>query len=94
MIRKCSLKSLEREKYFSKQIHSFDTPLLISSKLLRKRGCGQVDIASIHGRVENMISIFEVKSSGSVSYSQRKRLFNTCALLTGILKVNTKIRVL
>ena len=76
-------KGEELECFFSRKIHGKkeQVPLLVSSLLLRRYGAGQVDIGII---MKNIIMLYEVKTSGFVSWKQIKRLNKACELLSHI----------
>ena len=67
------------ETQFSSKFHSEGIPLLVSSKFLRRRGCGQVDLAIIK---KTKTVVAECKSGErGPSVGQRKRLLNSCNFL-------------
>ncbi len=69
-------KSLELKK--SIQIHGESIPILICPTMLRRIGCGQVDICGIYKlNSEFVIKIFEVKSAGVVTRAQHQRLYQS-----------------
>lgn len=71
-------KGLKLELLKSKEVHQESIPLLICPTMLRRIGCGQVDICGIYKyRSEYLIRIFEVKSHGLISEQQRRRLFHS-----------------
>jgi len=90
-----SSSGLKKELFHSQIIHAQNIPLLISSRVLRSRNLGQVDIASINSKKE--IEIFEVKSSeqgAHLSTFQYRRLHGSLLFLTLIFKMSGRLRVL
>uniref|UniRef100_UPI003715EFB9 hypothetical protein n=1 Tax=Halobacteriovorax sp. XZX-2 TaxID=3157721 RepID=UPI003715EFB9 len=79
--------SLELRK--SRLVHSESVPLLVCSTMLRRHGCGQVDIAGIYKlNGEFLIKLFEVKSSGFMSESQRLRLLNSAHFISSYFEIS------
>lgn len=90
-----SSSGLKKELFHSQIIHSKNVPLLISSRVLRARNLGQVDIASINSKKE--IEIFEVKSSDQgahLSAFQYRRLHGSLLFLTLIFKMSGRLKIL
>lgn len=78
---------LEAKK--SAQLHLAAIPVLVSPKLLRTYGCGQVDLV-IYER--KSIKIFEVKSHPmSVSMGQRIRLQKSADFIAQVMSSNAHI---
>ena len=86
-------KGLINEVIASREIHDEGTPLLVSAKILRKNGCGQIDLARIK---PDLIEIFEIKSnevsSQFLNFRQRARLFKTSELIGTLFNRNVIIR--
>lgn len=79
--------SLEIEK--SRIVHRESVPLLICPTMLRRLGCGQVDIAGIYKyNGEYLIRVFEVKSSGFMSHSQKQRLLNSAHFISSYFEIS------
>ncbi len=76
------------EKIASKKYHQKYRALLISSKLLRRLNCGQVDIAYVDKNFET--TLVEVKSNRSIGVfkEQRKRLKRTQDYLSKLFNRN------
>lgn len=81
------------ESFYSKKIKPDHIPLLISSKLLRQRGCGQVDLASFDPR-RRWAYLYEVKSFGLVNASQKKRLRSSASFVGTLLNSRATCRLL
>lgn len=69
--------------------HRLGVPLLISSRFLRKRACGQVDVALLTPAVPKArgapsLYLFECKSGRLVKQPQRRRLDNSARLLSAL----------
>lgn len=90
-----SKKGLEKERLLSFKLHQKYTPLLISSQLLRRLGCGQIDISYVSN---NELVIVESKSSGvgvsSMGKVQLKRLERSVALLSSLLSMPVKLKII
>lgn len=69
---------LEREKAFSKIVHTQKIPLLIHPHFLRTHMAGQVDLAVIG---KELGIIYEIKGAAGASAKQRKRLRGAAQLL-------------
>jgi hypothetical protein len=64
---------------------------LLSSKLLRRYGCGQVDICTFG----SVVTIYELKlRSNKLGYKQRSRLLKSAALLTCLLDRSARVEVI
>ena len=74
-------KGFELEKKYSAIIHQHGIPILMSSLLLREISAGQVDLAMMDYN-KPVISLYEIKSHGHLSYKQKKRL-NASAIFIG-----------
>jgi hypothetical protein len=85
---KSSAKGLYLESLLSELFHSEFTPILISSRFLRKRGGGQVDIAYFHG---DIIYLIEVKSFVEWSMKQRQRLNISAQLISSFFQKSSLI---
>ena len=86
------LKGRELECAYSKIIHKEGTPLLISPKLLRSLGAGQVDIANIIKKDNlEIINLYEIKSSTPPSKDQIKRLKRSQLYISSILDRNVRL---
>jgi hypothetical protein len=73
----------------SKFYHNRYTPVLISSSMLRKYNCAQVDISFVK---DNTIYLGEVKSSKvGISKRQMNRLKDSAEFISAALDVNTQI---
>lgn len=82
------------EASISKNFHSQYSAILVSSKLLRSRGLGQIDIAYIK---EKQIIVLEVKSSqiGRKACYQSKqitRLRRSTMFLCQLFKLKSKLK--
>jgi len=78
------------ELRLSKKIHSLYPALLVSSKFLRSRNCGQIDISYFS---KNEIILLEAKSSPVIApnYIQLSRLKNSQNLLSKILDLPVRL---
>ncbi len=65
-------------------LHQRGAPILVSDKLLRENGGGQIDIARYLWDTKTF-EIIEVKSSGRLGAAQRKRLFQASFFLKNLL---------
>jgi len=78
----------------SKNIHSQNTALLISPKILRSRGMGQVDLACYDSKNKKIILV-EVKSSEfgimSLQGNQMRRLMHVQSFLSQLFGVGVKL---
>ncbi len=87
------------EQKVSETFHSKGVGLLISSKTLRARGCGQVDIARILKINENLIiEVGEVKSSiiarKCVTIKQLQRLKKTLTLIASVFSKQVRLVII
>ncbi len=90
-----NLSGLKNELFYSEKIHHQNIPLLVSSRVLRSRNLGQVDIVSITS--SRVIEVVEVKSSlqGShLKYSQYRRLNDTLIFLTAIFNLSGRVKTI
>lgn len=90
-----NLSGLRNELTHSKNIHHQNVPLLVSSRVLRSRNLGQIDIASINSSRE--IEVVEVKSSEQGSHLHRyqyRRLNDALLFLTLIFNMPGRLKVL
>lgn len=70
---------------YTKTFHATGTPVLISSLVLRSRGCGQVDCARLEFKAsQKKLIIAEIKSNQWVSSAQQSRLRNASSFLSKI----------
>jgi len=77
---------LEKKLSLSLHLSNNSIPLLISPIILRKRNCGQVDLAVIKRSKKGLLGfIFEVKRGQRVSFEQKRRLENSLILLQGLI---------
>ena len=83
------------EAKVSYDLHLENTPVLISSQLLRRYGCGQVDVSYIK---DHLLFLIEVKSSeiGVSSYftKQYLRMLRTAKLLSSLLQMPIKLKII
>ena len=83
------------EKEMSFKEHSRYFPVLISSLLLRKYGCGQIDLSYIKN---NELQIIELKSSKigiqAMFTKQYKRLLLSVALLQSLLNIPVNLKII
>jgi hypothetical protein len=88
-----SLKGSASEKNVSQVFHQQGIPLLISAKVLRSRGCGQIDLARF---VESQkIECLEVKSSVTglkTSIKQRYRILKSSDFLAKVFNSSISMR--
>jgi len=85
-------KGFALEKKYSAIIHQQGIPVLLSSLLLREIGAGQVDLAMMDYN-KPVVSLYEIKSHGHLSYKQKKRL-NDSAIFIGEILNCTVLRKL
>ncbi len=80
------------EKELSERFHSRFPACLISSTLLRSRGCGQIDIAYFS---KNRLVLVEAKSSKNIGPSayQMKRLRSSQRFLSLILDIPVNLTI-
>ena len=85
----------ESERKLSAYYHGRYTPVLISPKLLRDYGCGQVDISYIENQ---QIILVEAKSSilGIKSYykKQKNRLVRSASLIQSLIDIPVKLKII
>jgi hypothetical protein len=86
-------KGIWNELQCSKYYHSKNIPFLISSKLLREIGAGQVDIAFLENKKPMRIQLIEVKSKSFPDHKQWKRLQKSQDYLSRILDCETILKV-
>ncbi len=81
------------EKELSLSIHKKYIPVLISPKLLRSYGCGQIDISYIDG---DELTLLEAKNSqmglDCMVYNQYSRLQNSAIFLESLLNIPVKMK--
>ncbi len=75
------------EKEVSKRFHRDSTPVLVSSKVLRQFGMGQVDLARIKNGI---LEIAEVKYSQRLGARQAKRLLASADYIGKVLGLSVK----
>lgn len=71
-------------------LHQKYIPVLISSQLLRRYGCGQIDIAFWNCGV---LYLIEVKYTARISFEQKYRIRRSANLLSELLQVPVKIQL-
>ena len=75
----------DSESAFTKTFHQSGMPVLLSSLVLRARGCGQVDCAKLEFKGQHKIlKLQEVKTNQWVSRTQRARLNRSAEFLAKI----------
>lgn len=79
----------DQEVWASKDVHAQGIPLLIVPGLLRRLGAGQIDLAvlCLSQKGEELLKIYEVKSSLRLSEKQRRRLKKSAQLLSQLLQI-------
>ncbi len=87
------------ESQVSLWFHQEGVGVLVSSLVLRSRGCGQVDVARIIQKDKKLrIQVGEVKSSvigkNCVKINQRKRLLRSLELLAQIFSLECELKVI
>jgi hypothetical protein len=90
---------LQQELKTSELFHQTGIPLLVSSKILRSRQMGQIDLARLIKEKDGWcVEVGEVKSSqmGSENFerSQKKRLWGAIRFLCGLFGNRGKLTVL
>ena len=81
-----------REKAYSRSLHFKGIPVLICSKFLRQRGCGQVDVCIfLKSRNGNILELHEIKSSRGPSNTQLLRLRNSQKLLSALFNCSARL---
>jgi hypothetical protein len=79
------------EQIYSAEIHQNCIPFLISAKLLRFCGCGQVDLAIVKsGKIE----VFEVKTAPRISPVQKMRLRRAVEFISTVTDTETSLSYL
>ncbi len=85
-------KGVALESELSKVIHRRCIPVLVSSRLLRSIGCGQIDICGHYG---NSLIIYEVKHKPeAMTQQQRARLNQSLEFLCHVFDSEVHIEVL
>ena len=88
------LRGLAWERKASRHWHKLGIPLLVSSKLLRKRGCGQIDLGVIRSGVQGWkIYLIECKSEGVISVVQYGRLKKSAHFLSVLFNLPVSIEI-
>lgn len=91
-LKSTSCKGVLLEKKISNALGKFGNPVLVSSKLLRAYGCGQVDLAIYNG---GKVTVFEIKSKPDlISPKQIARLRNSCNLLSSYFECSVELKVI
>lgn len=89
-------KGVYKEQQHSRQFHQIGIAVLVSSKFLRSRGAGQIDLAR-YRPWDLSLEIAEVKSAkygfevSNISFIQFQRLKKSCELISQLLGVCGKI---
>ncbi|WP_040314494.1 hypothetical protein [Bacteriovorax sp. BAL6_X] len=92
MSRKKIVKGISLEIEKSRIVHGESVPLLICPTMLRRLGCGQVDIAGIYKyNGEFIIRLFEVKSSGFMTNTQKQRLLNSAHFISSYFEISCTV---
>lgn len=81
----------ELELACSRNWHRRAIPLLVSPMLLRRRGCGQVDVSCIESN-PSVTRIIECKSRGVISQAQYRRLLNSANFLSTLLGKSARLQ--
>jgi hypothetical protein len=78
-------KGRRQEIEISRQLQRHDHwhPILVPANLLRKKGMGQIDLAFYDSR-RQIIIVYEIKSSGRLTHTQKKRIFESSKYLAQI----------
>lgn len=84
------IKGERLEKELSFKFHELYTPVLISSKVLRSRGAGQIDLCYLH---QELLNVIECKNGGILSPKQYTRLKNSGEILGNILDKSVFIKL-
>lgn len=78
----------------SKQIHQRYLPILVSSVILRKRHCGQIDLACLNNKI---LTLFEIKKRSlgkqQITSTQKMRLIRSANFLGRLLNRKIELRV-
>jgi hypothetical protein len=86
-------KGERNEQQLSLYYHSQFIPLLISAKILREAGAGQVDIAVMQNTKRWKAILIEVKSRSNPSQKQWQRLKKSQDYLSRVLDCETILEV-
>jgi hypothetical protein len=86
-------KGEQNEKNLSNYFHNRFIPVLISPKLLRELGAGQVDIAYLKKNPNWQLKLIEVKSRSYPSPGQWQRLRKAQDYLSKVLECETILEV-
>jgi Holliday junction resolvase-like predicted endonuclease len=85
----------DSEQVVCRDLHLKNTPVLISSQLLRRYDCGQVDVSYVK---DNVLHLVEVKSSqvGVSNYftKQYLRMMRSAKLLTSLVQMPIKLKII
>ena len=76
------------EQIYSLEVHQNSIAFLVSAKLLRACGCGQIDLARVR---PDLIEIFEVKSSPKISLVQKMRLKKAADFISSVTDLKTSL---
>lgn len=87
-------KGQSEELAYSRKIHSEAMPLLVSPLILRESGAGQVDLAILKKTSQWEVIVYEIKSSGHISFLQYKRLKKSAHYLAMIFDCSARIQVI
>ena len=79
------------EKKLSELVHTHQAQaVLVSSRLLRKREAGQIDLARISEKSQ-VLEIFEAKGSNIISFGQKKRLQKSAQFLSMVTGLQVRL---
>lgn len=81
------------ELQWSKYLHQKHIPFLISSKVLREIGAGQIDIAYLSHQDPWRAELVEVKSNAYPTKFQWKRLLKSQDYLSKVLEFEINLKV-
>lgn len=83
-----AIKGDDFEKSMSELLHSNRLPLLVSPMVLRSRGLGQVDVATIS---KKNIIVWELKSSLRLGLNQRDRIRAAASFLSQLFSKSVRV---
>lgn len=81
------------EADYSLRLPQDQITILISAKVMRSRGAGQVDLATYDPKAKNL-TLYELKSSNRMSFKQYRRLRSSALLLGVWLNCSAQIKVI
>jgi hypothetical protein len=85
---------LQIELKFSSILHEQMIPLLISDRVLRSRGCGQIDVAGMNNNsITPKITIYELKTKQYPSRKQLTRLRKSQQFLATIFDCEVQLQL-